>query len=181
MKDGSEEKAAMPIVWCQKRWGDYTNLIHNVIDYIDQHKNQKRRVMKVKQLAFRVKGLNEKWDPKVNHLSYQKHLKRGEIWFLISGCGILVTNPLPDPHIGFSVTRMISGEVYHIPSNTWHTVFNGSHEMALKILEIQIGEECEEEDIQRMPLPKHIYKRVEDSAKYLSVEEDFRCVAHILQ
>ena len=57
--------------------------------------------------------------------SLQRHFKRGEFWFYVK-------------------TKMIQ----FIPLNQWHQLFNDTNE-PLEIIELQFGEECIEEDIER--------------------------------
>ncbi len=69
-------------------------------------------------------------------LSDQRHFKRNEHWFILEG------------------ELSLNGDLYHqndyinIPVENWHQPANISNRMCV-ICEIQYGEECIEEDIER--------------------------------
>jgi len=69
-------------------------------------------------------------------LSDQRHFKRTEHWFILEG------------------ELSLNGDIYHkndyinIPVKKWHQPANISNEMCV-ICEIQYGEKCIEEDIER--------------------------------
>jgi cytidyltransferase-like protein len=74
-------------------------------------------------------------------LSYQRHFKRSEIWFVKTGSGMVIldgveTHLLPQSHI-------------EIRKGQWHQLINNTTE-PLHIIEIQYGEACVEEDIERV-------------------------------
>ena len=73
-------------------------------------------------------------------LSMQRHSKRAEFWFVAEGTALLKT--LDDAII----YRQF--DTVHIPNNSWHQLANETNE-PLKIIEIQYGQECIEEDIER--------------------------------
>lgn len=73
-------------------------------------------------------------------LSMQRHSKRAEFWFVAEGTALLKT--LDDAIIYRQFDTM------HIPNNSWHQLANETNE-PLKIIEIQYGQECIEEDIER--------------------------------
>lgn len=73
-------------------------------------------------------------------LSMQRHSKRAEFWFVSEGIALLKT--LDDAII----YRQF--DTIHIPSGSWHQLINATDE-PLKIIEIQYGNECIEEDIER--------------------------------
>lgn len=73
-------------------------------------------------------------------LSMQRHSKRAEFWFVAEGTALLKT--LDDAIIYRQFDTM------HIPNNSWHQLANETNE-PLKIIEIQYGLECIEEDIER--------------------------------
>lgn len=80
-------------------------------------------------------------------LSMQRHANRSELWFVAEGTATLYT-------INRSSDAELVGEygkfsTMHIRTNEWHQLANET-EMPLKIIEIQYGEECIEEDIQRI-------------------------------
>lgn len=73
-------------------------------------------------------------------LSMQRHTKRAEFWFVAEGIALLKT--LED------ATIYKQFETVHIPNGCWHQLVNAS-DTPLKIIEIQYGTECVEEDIER--------------------------------
>jgi cytidyltransferase-like protein len=73
-------------------------------------------------------------------LSMQRHSKRAEFWFVSEGIALLKTM---DDAIIYKEFDTI-----HIPSGTWHQLINAT-DVPLKIIEIQYGTECVEEDIER--------------------------------
>lgn len=78
-------------------------------------------------------------------LSDQRHFKRSEHWYVLKG---RVTIAMDDGKIqnGIIIDEHANGVV--IGSNTWHRAFNDT-EHPVHILEVQYGEECIEEDIER--------------------------------
>jgi mannose-6-phosphate isomerase-like protein (cupin superfamily) len=80
-------------------------------------------------------------------LSMQRHQKRQEFWFVIEGQATV--NGI-DENTGNSV-KMVDLEkfdVLQVGLEEWHQLQNTGNAV-LKILEIQFGEECIEEDIER--------------------------------
>jgi cytidyltransferase-like protein len=74
-------------------------------------------------------------------LSYQKHYFRSEIWFVQSGvCEVRLAD--------YKEVQLKTEDVYHVPRGTWHQIINTSN-IPCHIIEIQYGEKCEEEDIER--------------------------------
>ena len=79
-------------------------------------------------------------------LSMQRHGKRQEYWLVTEGqCD--VKSMLPG---GYDMpTKILSKHnTYFVPLNEWHQLCN-PYEVPCKIVEIQYGEECNEEDIER--------------------------------
>ena len=80
-------------------------------------------------------------------LSRQRHFKRNEHWHVVNGTGKVV--------IEFQETKkeiFLSADVnYTIPVGAWHKLTNTGNSQ-LKIIEIQYGESCEEEDIERLEI-----------------------------
>ena len=110
----------------ERTWGYY-----RVIHEYDQH-------TKVKELAV----------PPGNKLSMQRHQERSEHWFIAEGTATVYT-------INTSSTDVETLGVYnqheslHIPVGTWHQLAN-EHDTDLKLVEIQYGTNCIEEDIERV-------------------------------
>ena len=80
-------------------------------------------------------------------LSMQKHFKRAEEWFVASGFATVWTS---NDYDNVSILQGIYSkfERLTIPTGSWHRLENQSS-IPLKIIEIQYGEECLEEDIIR--------------------------------
>jgi cytidyltransferase-like protein len=79
-------------------------------------------------------------------LSMQRHAKRSEIWFVAEGnASVYTLNRSTD----YELTRKLNEhEFLVIAKNEWHMLCNESH-TPLKLVEIQYGENCVEEDIER--------------------------------
>lgn len=80
-------------------------------------------------------------------LSLQRHFKRAEIWFVSEGTGQVKLSFNDDCRITFGVDLPHFMQ-YNIPEKVWHQLINPT-DKPLKIVEIQYGEDCEEEDIER--------------------------------
>ena len=73
-------------------------------------------------------------------LSMQRHFKRSEFWVVSEGMGQVDTDT--------GVKRLNLHDSIHIPVEGWHKLYNPT-EKPCKIIEIQYGEACVEEDIER--------------------------------
>jgi cytidyltransferase-like protein len=80
-----------------------------------------------------------------SRLSMQRHGARSEYWIVSSGNGVVL---LPDGEGGFTENNLSQHEQIKIDTNTWHQLYN-PYDIPCKIVEIQYGERCEEEDIER--------------------------------
>ena len=79
-------------------------------------------------------------------LSMQKHGERAEFWLVSSGEATLYTlNRATDADLRGRYSRH---EYIHIDTNEWHQLVNEDPN-PLKIVEIQYGSRCEEDDIER--------------------------------
>jgi cytidyltransferase-like protein len=79
-------------------------------------------------------------------LSMQKHQHRSEHWFVAEGTATVYTvNQKTDAEIWGVFTKH---QHIHIGSGQWHQLCNES-DSNLKIIEIQYGDQCVEEDIER--------------------------------
>ena len=79
-------------------------------------------------------------------LSMQKHSDRAEFWFVAEGEATLYTvNQSTDTEL---VGNFQAHQHMWIPKTAWHQLANESENL-LKIIEIQFGENCIEEDIER--------------------------------
>ena len=79
-------------------------------------------------------------------LSMQRHTERSEHWFVVEGTANVYTlNISSDQELLGTYTRH---QALHIPNTQWHMLANETSE-PLKIVEIQYGTNCVEEDIER--------------------------------
>lgn len=80
-------------------------------------------------------------------LSMQKHRLRSEYWLVTSGvASVHISDTTPEEAV---VHILGVHESIDIPVGTWHQLFNNTDEV-VKITEIQYGENCMEEDIERV-------------------------------
>lgn len=79
-------------------------------------------------------------------LSMQRHEQRAEFWFVAQGQATVYTlnNSTDEELLG----TFAKHEHIFIPKNSWHMLCNETGE-PLKLIEIQYGENCVEEDIER--------------------------------
>ena len=78
-------------------------------------------------------------------LSNQRHFKRSEHWYVLKGQCALTTE-WDDRATTSLLTELTSG--YAIGQQVWHQASNNTKDLC-HILEVQYGEECVEEDIER--------------------------------
>ena len=79
-------------------------------------------------------------------LSLQRHSKRNEYWFVIEGrCDVRGTLPNGYP---LPAKFLKQHDSYNVPLNEWHQLSN-PYDTPCRILEIQYGIECIEEDVER--------------------------------
>jgi len=77
-------------------------------------------------------------------LSDQKHFKRSEHWYVLEGyCKLLLEEENEKREINLS-----PHETINIDRGTWHKAINEKNKPCY-VLEVQYGEECSEEDIER--------------------------------
>jgi len=82
-------------------------------------------------------------------LSMQRHQERAEFWLVSEGTATVYTiNTSTDAQLNGIFQRH---EFLHIAPNEWHQLIN-EQPVPLKIVEIQYGDRCEEEDIERNQL-----------------------------
>ena len=79
-------------------------------------------------------------------LSMQRHQFRNEHWFVTEGCAIVNTLD-EDGNVKMRNFVMQNMQIY-ISRNEWHQLVN-EKDTPLKVIEIQFGEKCVEEDIER--------------------------------
>jgi D-beta-D-heptose 7-phosphate kinase/D-beta-D-heptose 1-phosphate adenosyltransferase len=87
------------------------------------------------------------------YLSMQRHFKRSELWFVSEGVATLYTIDYSSDYVNTGAYESFGGtyeqfDTIHIPKNKWHQLANETNS-PLKIIEIQYGEDCIEEDITR--------------------------------
>ena len=79
-------------------------------------------------------------------MSFQKHFKRSEIWMVSKG-SCIVNYSKNDPNEKES-KRLDKFDQYLVPLGEWHQITNPFNEVC-HIIEIQYGEACIEDDIER--------------------------------
>tara|TARA_A100000164_G_scaffold348133_1_gene350077 strand:- start:285 stop:728 length:444 start_codon:yes stop_codon:yes gene_type:complete len=80
-------------------------------------------------------------------MSFQRHHKRSEIWFVSKG-SCTVKHSLNGPK-NINETNLSTEDVFHIKRGEWHQLIN-PFEKPCHIIEIQYGELTSEEDIERL-------------------------------
>ena len=79
-------------------------------------------------------------------MSFQKHFKRSEIWMVSKGsCIVNYSKDNPDNKQNIKLNKF---DHYLVPVGEWHQITNPFQETC-HLIEIQYGEECIEEDIER--------------------------------
>lgn len=79
-------------------------------------------------------------------MSFQKHFKRSEIWLVSKGsCLVNYSQDNPDNKKNIQLNKF---DHYLVPVGKWHQIINPFDETC-HLIEIQYGEECIEEDIER--------------------------------
>ena len=80
-------------------------------------------------------------------MSFQKHFKRSEIWLVSKGsCVVNYSKDNPDQRKDVQLNKF---DYYFVPVNEWHQITNPFNK-ACHLIEIQYGEACVEEDIERI-------------------------------
>ena len=79
-------------------------------------------------------------------ISLQRHFKRNEFWFIAQGaCDVVST--MSNGYV-LPVVLLKEHLHHHVPRGEWHQIRN-PYEVPCKIIEIQYGTECVEDDIER--------------------------------
>jgi cytidyltransferase-like protein len=118
--------------WILKKWQYYQEdrLWGEVYNLFEEEK------VKVKELIVHPgKGM-----------SFQRHFKRNEIWMISKG-SCIVNYSKDDPDNKQSI-QLDTFDHYLVPLGQWHQITN-PHAEVCHIIEIQYGEACIEEDIER--------------------------------
>lgn len=80
--------------------------------------------------------------------SFQRHFKRNEIWFISQGsCYVTYANKNNKNDI--KRIKLNKFDNYIVPAKGWHQIIN-SFERPVHIIEIQYGDKCIEDDIERL-------------------------------
>lgn len=79
-------------------------------------------------------------------LSDQRHHYRSECWYVTQGQVSMAIQIDGDPEQGFELPALTNS--YNIGSNIWHKAMN-NQDVPAHVIEIQFGEKCIEEDIER--------------------------------
>jgi len=109
----------------ERKWGSFFNLFET--------KN-----IKVKELIVNPKS----------SMSFQRHFKRNEIWLISEGnCEVNIS----DNKSNKGLKKIILNKFDHwiVPKKKWHQIINNSKKHT-HIIEIQYGDECIEDDIERL-------------------------------
>ena len=80
-------------------------------------------------------------------ISYQRHFKRNEIWYVRSGKGFVKHSP--EDQEKYTVAPLYKDDIFVVKKGEWHQLFNEEKE-DLIIIEIQYGTETSEDDIERL-------------------------------
>jgi len=109
-------------------WGEFSNLFQD-------------DVVKVKELIIEPgKGI-----------SYQRHFKRDEIWFVSKGsCSIKFGQYTNQPD-QYSIVELDCDQIFTVKAGQWHQAYNTTSKPC-HIIEIQYGDETNEEDIERLEM-----------------------------
>lgn len=107
----------------ERQWG-YYRVLHEVSG------------MKVKELTV---------DPGKS-LSMQRHFKRAEYWIVSEGRAVV--NSIMDGGYALPPATLEQHQEYRVPVKGWHQLTN-PFDVPVKVVEIQYGEDCIEEDIER--------------------------------
>ena len=82
-------------------------------------------------------------------MSFQKHFKRNEIWLVSKGsCLVNFSKGNPEDKEQIKLNKF---DQYNVPVGEWHQITN-PYKQKCHIIEIQYGEECSENDIERTEL-----------------------------
>ena len=105
-------------------WGEFSDLFQD-------------SAVKVKELVIEPgKGI-----------SYQRHFKRSEIWFISKGsCEVKYS---PEDKDDFTITKLYTDDIFVVRATEWHQIVNKT-DKPCHIIEIQYGEETTEDDIERL-------------------------------
>ena len=107
-------------------WGEFSDLFND-------------SAVKVKELVIEPgKGI-----------SYQRHFKRDEIWFISHGACRVKHGRVADNPNASEYYDLTTDQVFIVRKGEWHQIIN-THDKPCHIIEIQYGEETNEDDIERL-------------------------------
>jgi len=109
----------------EREWGSFFNLFHT--------KN-----IKVKELIIRPG----------KEISFQRHFKRNEIWLVSEGSCFVLFGIQNNPK-NINKIKLKKYDNYVVKKNEWHQIIN-PFKKSVHIIEIQYGDECIEDDIERI-------------------------------
>lgn len=118
---------------------DYINVYKTVID---KTRGESRRPWGFYEI------LSDKADHKVKRitiypgkrLSYQRHFRRSEHWYILKGKAIITLNDVPH--------ELTAGQSIELPVKSWHRIHNPA-DTNLVFIEVQTGDYFGEDDIER--------------------------------
>jgi D-beta-D-heptose 7-phosphate kinase/D-beta-D-heptose 1-phosphate adenosyltransferase len=110
----------------ERQWG-YYRVLHEVGNHV-----------KLKELTVSPRAC----------LSMQRHSKRAEFWFVAEGEATVYTVDPGNDRYRVSA-RPLQHQSTWIKLNEWHQLCNES-DQPLRLIEIQYGEQCDEDDIERL-------------------------------
>jgi cytidyltransferase-like protein len=108
----------------QRVWGKFTDLFQD-------------DVVRVKELVIQPG----------QGISYQRHFRRSEMWFVSKGM-LNIKHSFSTPE-NFKLHTLRKDEFFHVKEGDWHQAYNPFDEPA-HIIEIQYGSETTEDDIERL-------------------------------
>ena len=80
-------------------------------------------------------------------ISYQRHFKRSELWFVSKGM-MNLKHSTGDPK-DYRVHTLVKDNVFHVKQGDWHQAYN-PFKFPCHVIEIQYGDETTEDDIERL-------------------------------
>ena len=123
----------------ERQWG-YYRVLHDYA-YSTVTKSEKvlyRKHVKVKELTINPNS----------SISFQKHLNRNELWFVVEGNPTVYLSDEPNLKEA-KQTRYSLHETIFVPKEKYHRIANQTVN-PVKIVEIQYGSSCDEDDIERI-------------------------------
>lgn len=82
-------------------------------------------------------------------ISYQRHFEREELWMVLSGEAKIRYSTSPGEAWKSINVTIYPNQTFYVGRGWWHQVWNEG-EKDLKILEVQLGARCTEQDIERL-------------------------------